>query len=199
MRRKIIFKIVLSGAFIAIGWILPFVTGQIPEIGSMLLPMHLPIFIAAIILGQWYGLAIGMIVPITRSLIFTMPPLYPGALGMMFELGAYGFITGFLFNVVFKNFRKSKGGLIAATYASIVPAMIIGRGIWGLARLFLALIPGKSFTFAMFIAGAFVDAWPGIVIQLVLIPLIVFAFQSVLLIEDIEKEEEPDKVEPILE
>ncbi|MBQ7276347.1 MAG: ECF transporter S component [Bacilli bacterium] len=183
MRNKMILKIVLSGAFIAIGWVLPFLTGQIPEFGNMLLPMHLPVFIAGFMLGPIYGCIVGLVTPITRSLIFGMPKLFPGAVGMMFELAAYGFICGLIFNVILKNFRKNKGQLLATTYISLVVAMLGGRIIWGLARMAFTLIPEQSFTYAAFISGAFVTAWPGILIQLVLIPAIIFALNKQMIID----------------
>ena len=36
-------KVTLSGMLFAIGLILPFFIGQIPAVGKMLLPMHIPV------------------------------------------------------------------------------------------------------------------------------------------------------------
>ena len=106
--------------------------------------------------------------PLLRSLIFTMPPMYPGAIAMAFELATYAFVAGFVYSL----FRKQ--GIIQL-YVSIISAMIVGRAVWGVAQLVLLGIKGKSFTFAAFLAGAFINAVPGIIIQLVLIPAIMFA------------------------
>ena len=56
--------------------------------------------------------------------------------------------------------------------------MIVGRIVWGIARLILAGIVGNGFTFAMFISGAITTAIPGIIVQLVLIPAIVYAMEK---------------------
>jgi predicted membrane protein len=82
-------KLAIAAMLLAIGYVLPFFTGQIQQIGNMLLPMHLPVMLAGLILGWQYGLAVGFITPITRSLIFGMPMLYPGAVAMAFELATY--------------------------------------------------------------------------------------------------------------
>ena len=90
-------KLTLSAMFLAIGMVLPFFTGQIPKIGNMLLPMHIPVLLCGLICGWFYGLATGMILPILRSFIFGMPMLYPMAIAMAFELAAYGAIVGILY------------------------------------------------------------------------------------------------------
>lgn len=158
-------KIVLTAMFIAIGFILPFLTGQIQSIGNMLLPMHLPVLLCGLICGWQYGLAIGLILPIMRSLILTMPPLYPTAISMSFELAAYGFLIGFLYS-------RSKWQCVRALYRCLIAAMLGGRFVWGIAQVILLGIGAKGFTINAFIAGAFVNAVPGIILQLVLIPAI---------------------------
>ena len=75
---------------LALGLILPLVTGNIPRVGNMLLPMHLPVFLGGLLLGWQYGLILGAVLPLMRSLLFGMPPLYPVALAMTFELATYG-------------------------------------------------------------------------------------------------------------
>ena len=89
-------QITLSGFFLALGLILPFLTGQIPTIGSMLLPMHIPVFLCAFIVGAPYGCLVGIITPLLRSMLFGMPPII-SAIIMAFELGAYGWIAGFVY------------------------------------------------------------------------------------------------------
>ena len=93
MKNSYIKKITLSAMFLAIGLVLPFLTGQIPEIGSMLLPMHIPVLLCGLICGWQYGGAVGLIVPLLRNLLFGMPPM-PGAVSMAFDLAAYGLIIG---------------------------------------------------------------------------------------------------------
>lgn len=167
--RNEVFKIVLSSMLVAIGLILPFITGQIPEIGKMLLPMHIPVLLAGLICGGRYGLLVGIITPLLRSSIFGLPPMYPMAISMAFELGTYGLISGLVFNR--KNGKKDLGGVFIA----LLSAMVIGRLIWGLAMLILLGMKNKAFTLEAFLGGALLNAIPGIILQLVLIPVIMGA------------------------
>ena len=96
MKHSALKNLVLSAMFLAIGIVLPFFTGQIPQIGKMLLPMHLPVFLCGLICGWQYGLAVGLILPVMRSSIFFMPAMFPTAIAMSFELAAYGAVAGFL-------------------------------------------------------------------------------------------------------
>lgn len=173
--KKAIINLVLSAMFVAIGVVLPFLTGQIQQIGNMLLPMHIPVFLCGLICGWQYGLAIGLMLPIFRSLLFSMPPIYPNALSMAAELAVYGAIAGFIYS----RFKKQS---VLTVYASMLPAMLMGRAAWAVAEIVLLGISGGEFTWSMFISGAFVTAVPGIILQLVLIPLImsVLNFSGVL-------------------
>ena len=148
--------------FIAMGLILPFFTGQVPKIGNMLLPMHLPIMLCGLICGWRYGAAAGAVTPLLRSLVFGKPLMFPSATAMAFELAAYGAVIG----LVFAMCKKRN---LVSVYISLVISMLTGRMVWG-AVMSLLLIGGEGFTVAAFIAGAFTTAIPGIILQLVLIP-----------------------------
>ena len=87
-------RLVLAALFLALGLLMPCLTGQIPTLGSKLVPMHLPVLICGFVCGWPTGLVVGLITPVFRSLIFGMPPLFPTAVVMSFELAAYGFATG---------------------------------------------------------------------------------------------------------
>lgn len=170
MRRDLTKNLVLAGLFVALGYILPFVTGHIPSIGNMLLPMHIPVLIAGFVLGGKYGLIIGFIVPILRSLTLGMPPLFPTAIAMAFELATYGLMTGLLYRAL----SKKKINI----YVSLIGAMLIGRLVWGAITYVLLGLNGTAFTFQMFIAGAFVNAVVGIVLQILIVPPIIMALKS---------------------
>lgn len=156
-------RLVLSAMFLTLGIVLPFFTGQIQQIGNMLLPMHIPVMLCGLICGWKYGLIVGLLTPLTRSILFTMPVLYPTAIAMALELAAYGFITGYLYRHIH---RKPLTGI----YLSLLTAMVGGRIVWGIAMVALLGIQGNSFTAGAFFAGAFLNAIPGIIAQLVLIP-----------------------------
>lgn len=170
MRKKSVVKLVVAALCLALCLILPFITGQIREIGNMLCPMHLPVLLCGFLCGWPYGLAIGFIAPLLRSVLFGMPPLFPTALAMAFELAGYGFFSGFLF-------ARAKQGMVQL-YAVLVVAMLAGRAVWGLAQLVLLGLSGSAFTLAMFVTGAFSSAVPGILAQLVLVPLLVTAVRK---------------------
>ena len=161
-------KMTYAALYLAIALVLPFLTGQIPEIGSMLAPMHIPVFLCGFVCGWPWGMAIGLVAPMLRMLLFGMPPFIT-AIAMTFELATYGFISGVLYKMLPKK--------AWAIYASLIVAMIAGRIVWGVARLLIAGVMGTSFTMALFIAGALTSAVPGIILHLILIPTLVFAMQ----------------------
>ena len=171
MMNKTIRNISLSAMFLALALILPFFTGQIPEIGNMLLPMHLPVMFCGLICTHRYGAIVGFIAPLLRSLIFGMPLIYPSAIAMAFELMTYGFAIGYLY-------EHSKWQCVVALYRSLIIAMILGRLVWGLAEVILLGVRGNSFGLSMFISGAFLEAIPGIILQLVFIPLVMMALNK---------------------
>ena len=92
--NKMLIKLTASAVCIALGYVLPFLTGGIPQFGNMLCPMHIPVILCGFICGGPWGAVVGVIVPLLRSLTLSAPPLYPTAVGMMFELAAYGFLSG---------------------------------------------------------------------------------------------------------
>lgn len=158
----------LSAMFLALGLVLPFFTGQIPQIGSMLLPMHLPVFLCGLICGWQYGAAVGFIVPLLRSVLFGMPPLFPTATSMAFELMTYGLVVGLLYS-------RSRWQCIRALYRCLLLAMLAGRAVWGVVQAVLLGLTGSALTLQVFMASAFLNATPGIIIQLILIPAVMVA------------------------
>lgn len=162
-------KLVWAAVFLALGLVLPFFTGQIPEIGSKLLPMHIPVLLCGFVCGWQYGLLVGFITPLFRMMLFGMPPLMT-AIGMAFELAAYGAITGILYH----RLAKSK----ARIYVSLISAMIVGRIIWGLVSVILYGVSGTAFTWQIFLAGSFLNAIPGIILQLIAVPALILAFEK---------------------
>ena len=173
--KKTTKKLVLSAMFLALGLVLPLLTGQIQQIGSMLLPMHIPVLLCGFICGWPYGLAVGFILPLLRSVTFGMPPMYPVAIAMAFELATYGFVSGLLY-------ARAKKKNILSIYLSLIVAMIAGRLVWGVAEIVLLGLKGNAFTWQAFLAGAVLNAIPGIILQLILIPVILFALQKAKLI-----------------
>ena len=162
-------KLTYAALFLALALVLPFLTGQIPQIGSALSPMHIPVLLCGFLVGWPWGLAVGFIAPLLRSVIFGMPVMVPGAVAMAFELAVYGLVSGILYRLL----PKKKWSI----YVTLIVAMLAGRVVWGIARLIIAGLSGNSFTWALFLAGAFTNAIPGIILHIILIPDIVMVLE----------------------
>lgn len=163
-------KMVFSAFFLALAYVLPFLIGQIPEIGSMLCPLHIPVLLCGLLCGWPWGLAVGFTSPLLRSLTLGMPPLFPTAVCMAFELATYGAVGGFMHRLL----PRKKPYI----YCSLLCAMLVGRIVWGIAMVICLGLGDGGFTFATFIAGAFTNAIPGIVLQIILIPVLVMILEN---------------------
>lgn len=173
-------KLVLSAMFMAIGLVLPFITGQIQQIGSMLLPMHIPVLFCGLICGWQYGAVVGFMLPLLRYVLFGMPPIFPTGVSMSFELAVYGAVIGLNMQQLGKrNTTDSGKNYVRNLYLALIGAMLAGRIVWGLVRFILARATMQPFTMEMFMAGAFLTAIPGIIVQLILIPGIMAALKRV--------------------
>ncbi len=168
--RDRLFKMITAALFLALAYVLPFLTGQIPEVGAMLCPMHLPVLLCGFLCGWPWAPAVGFIAPLFRSLTLGMPPLFPGGVSMAFELFTYGATAALMHRILPK-----KRGYI---YLSLLIAMLAGRAVWGLAMLLCLGGAGGTFTLTAFLAGAFTGALPGIVLQIVLIPPLVMVLEK---------------------
>ena len=164
-RNKNLFYLVLAAMFLALALVLPFLTGQIPQIGNMLCPMHIPVLLCGFFCGPLYGAVVGMIAPMLRFLLFGMPPLFPTGVAMCFELMVYGLVSGVLYRYLPKKPLN--------IYISLGAAMLAGRVVWGVVRVILYGVGKSEFGWAAFVSGAFTTAIPGIILQIVLIPILV--------------------------
>ena len=169
-QSKSLQNLIYSAVFLALAYVLPFLTGQIPSVGKMLLPMHLPALLCGFVCGWQWGLGVGFLAPLLRSLTLGMPPFFPMAVSMAFELAAYGAIAGLLHRALPKK--------VGWDYVSLIVAMLTGRLVWGAVRFVLAGLSGSAFPFSAFLSGALLTAVPGIIAQLILIPLILTALQK---------------------
>ena len=167
-------KLTYAAVCLALCLVLPFLIGQIPQIGQALSPMHIPVLLCGFLCGWPYGLAVGFIAPLLRGALFGMPPLMPTGISMAFELAAYGFLTGILYRALPKK--------IPFIYVSLIIAMIGWRIVWGAARFVLAGLTATEFPFSAFLAGAVTGAIPGIILHIILVPAIVIALRKVDLI-----------------
>ena len=175
MHRNQIRRLTLTAMFIALGYLLPFLTGQIPHFGTMLSPMHIPALLCGFVCGWQYGLVAGAIMPLLRSATLGMPYIFPDAVAMAFELAAYGCAAGLLYRALPKH--------IAFVYVTLVLSMLIGRAVWGLASAVLMMGTENVFTTQAFLAGAFINAWPGIVLHILVIPPVVLGLRRAKLMD----------------
>ena len=97
-----------------------------------------------------------------------MPPVWV-SVAMAFEMAAYGAISGWLYRKL-----RGRGSRI---YLSLIAAMLAGRLVWGLVQFLLAGLRSTTFNLTMFLSGAVTMALPGIILQLVLIPVLVVVME----------------------
>ncbi len=168
--HKNILKMTISALCLALAYVLPFLTGQIPKIGAMLLPMHIPVLLCGFLCGWQWGLGVGFIAPLLRSATLGMPIFFPSAVCMALELATYGAACG----LMHKLLPKKKPYI----YVSLLTSMLCGRIVWGIAMAACMGIKGNAYTFSAFLAGAVTNALPGIAIQILLIPVLVMVLEN---------------------
>ena len=167
-----ILKLTLAAICLALCLLLPFLTGQIPEIGGMLSPMHIPVLLCGFICGPAWAAVVGAVAPLLRFMFFGMPPLFPTGVAMCVELAVYGAISGALYGKLPR--------IKVSIYVSLLTAMLLGRVAWGIVRVVLSGATEAVFTWAAFMAGAVTNAVPGIILHIVLIPVLVMALEKAL-------------------
>lgn len=170
-RHNSLVKLILAAFFLALSYVMPYLTGQIPEVGAMLCPLHIPILLCGFICNWPWALVVGFVAPLLRSVITGgFPPLFPTAVCMAFELAAYGFFTGFFHRI----FPRKKQYI----YCTLLISMVLGRIVWGIAMFICLASKGGGFTFSAFITGAFTTAIPGIIVQIVIVPILVILLEN---------------------
>jgi len=151
-----------AAIFLALGLLIPYLFHVTGVPGNVFLPMHIPVLLGGFILGRPFGLILGFSTPLLNALLSGMPPLYPTAISMAFELAAYGLVAGYLYKD-----RKFN------VFISLIAAMLLGRIVAGVANFCLLGMAGQNYGLRVFLMSAFVKAIWGIGIQLVVVPLVV--------------------------
>jgi uncharacterized membrane protein len=160
-------EIVLSGLFIALGLLVPMAFHAIGGTGPVFLPMHLPVLIGGFILSPLFALMVGVLTPLISSVLTGMPVLMPMAFIMMVELGIYGLAVSLF---------KEKG---INNVITLISAMIIGRISAGIMVAILVGLIGIRFAPPVtFLIGAVTTGIPGILIQLIFIPILLSAVKK---------------------
>lgn len=172
--KKNSYSMIISGLMLSLCYILPNFTGNIPVIGSMMLPMHLPVFLCGFLAGPMWAAVVGFIAPVSRSLLMTMPPMSV-AVPMGFEMAVYGLVSG----VLFQHLEKFSLKILPRIYISLLSAMVLGRAVYGTIKVCMFFNTGEPYTFTAFIAGTVTSGIPGIILQLLLVPAVVIAVEKV--------------------
>ena len=170
MKSTVTRKLVFAALLLALAMVLPFLTGQIPQFGQALCPMHIPVLLCGFVCGPIYAMAVGFNAPLLRFALFGMPPIFPTGVSMAFELLTYGLVAG----LCYKHLPRRRINI----YASLLIAMVAGRLVWGVVRFILTGLQPAKFGLAAFWAGAVAGSVPGIIVHIVLIPLLVMALEK---------------------
>lgn len=163
-------KLVGTALCIALGLILPQVFHLIGA-GPVFLPMHIPVLLCGLCFGWPFGLICGAVTPLLSSVMTGMPPLFPTGTAMIFELAAYGALSG----LMYRNLRQN-------IYLSLIAAMLGGRVVSGLASAIFYGVAGKAYGFQIFLTGAFITGLPGIILQILIVPLLVIGLEKAMVI-----------------
>lgn len=172
MNKKQLIRLVTAGFMLALGILLPQIFGRVEFLGSTFLPMHLPVLLCGAVCGGIYGGICGALVPLICTMIFGMPVLYPTAIAMAFELSAYGLLIALFY-------RKLNWNI----YPSLLLAMLGGRVVNGLMNWLLLGLQGEAYSLSIFFTACFAQGLPGIILQIVLVPILVLILQKTGFIE----------------
>ena len=180
MMNSITKKLVSCALCIALGVLLPMAFHVIPNAGSIFLPMHIPVLICGLFCGWPYGLACGIITPFISSVTTGMPPamMLPQ---MMIELAVYGLVAGLCTQYISMKNEMTK------LYMSLIIAMLAGRIMNGFVNTCIAMLAGRimngvvntcilstqGYTLSVFMMASFITCLPGIILQLIVIPVLV--------------------------
>lgn len=177
-RNETLYRMIVTAVLLAVGLVLPFLTGQLQTIGKLISPLHIPVLICGLTCGWLWGGVLGAVLPLLRMALFGMPA-FPMAMPMTFELCAYGMLTGILYPVMV---RALKGKRLPGMLCALVLAMVGGRIVGGAAKALLLLggviSSGAPYTFAAFLTGYFADTAVGAAIHIVVVPAVVTALEK---------------------
>lgn len=166
MNRKNI-ELVTSGLLLALGILLPIIFHSFGILGKIFLPMHIPVLIGGFFLSPYLAFVVGIFTPLLSGVLTGMPPIYPMAIIMAFELGTYGIVISL-----------AVGKLKLSIIPSLILSMILGRIVAGVTVFILANLFGLKMDPYIFVKGAIVTGIPGIIVQLILIPVLIYSLNT---------------------
>lgn len=149
-----------TGALLAIGVLIPGIFHMTGIPGTIFLPMHIPVLMGGLLLSPGYALFLGLVLPLLNSTLLGMPPILPIGVLMSVELGLYGLVASLV---------KRRMNV----FLTLITSMVVGRIGLGLFAYLLVSLDTIKLNPMMYLQGAIVTGLPGMIIQLILIPLIV--------------------------
>lgn len=162
-------QITLASLFIALCVIVPFLF-HLVGLGMIFLPMFLPILLAGFLIDFRFAWLVGSLGPLTSSLATGMPPFFPTAISMAAEGMVAAGVASFLFHTPKKSLWLALPVAIVAERITRVIMILLIFPIFGL--------PAKEWSIVELITTL-----PGVVLQLILIPLVLFMFWRFKIIE----------------
>ncbi|MGE5573858.1 MAG: ECF transporter S component [Bacteroidota bacterium] len=170
VRSNVVRGITYGAIFIALGIVFPVFFHAVGA-GKVFLPMHIPVLLAGFFTGPVIGAAVGFLTPILSALLTGMPPLMPPmAQAMMAELAVYGLLSGLLYKALRQN-----------VVVSLVAAMIGGRLVYGVLAAYILPLFGLNRVPVLYpLTGGIVGSLPGIILQLVFVPTVVYLAERIL-------------------
>ena len=166
---KILLRLVYSALCLSLCVALPQLVGRVPELGKLISPMHLPAYLAGLVVGPCWGLLVGAVAPILNFLLYGRP-VFVSAFCMIFELGGYAFFTG----LFYRAFPKK----VPFVYLSLALGMLLGRVLGGVGKMLL-LVGGmlQSYSFSVFWSGYFASGAVAMLAALVIVPPVFMALR----------------------
>lgn len=167
MRRSKTMNLVISGLLLAIGILVPSIFHGIGISGRIFLPMHIPVLLGGFLLPPMHAILLGILTPILNNLVTGMPPVFPMMVIMIFELAAYGLVASL-------TYRKFKLPILVSLISSmLVGRLVVGGVVYGLVVLF-----AQKMDPILFVQGGIVTGLPGIIIQIVVVPLLMLSINK---------------------
>ncbi|MFC1939655.1 ECF transporter S component [Chloroflexota bacterium] len=159
--RSYVFTLV----FVLLDILVPWVFHQFHLAGPTFLPMHIFVLIAGLAFGWRAGLIVGLLTPLTSYAVSGMPVLrvLPQ---IAIELSAYGLVAGILREKL--NLRvlwSLLGAMIAGRLAMCLAVLVIYLMVW---MIYSPIGPEANPLLVLW--SVIKQGWPGMVIQLALIP-----------------------------
>ncbi len=160
-------RICVCSVCIALCYVLPLAFHGL-GLGMAFSPLHLPVLLCGLVCGWPYGLLCGVLGPVLSSLLSSMPAAAQLPY-MIPELCAYGLFTGLLLRWI------RTGRTAADIVLTLLPAMLLGRVVGGLTRALFLLSSAEGYSLSLWASSYLVATLPGVILQLILLPILVLA------------------------